>query len=49
VSLVEPPTADLSGAGVICSDDGTSSVDLSIVFTGTGPWTFVYNDGTSDV
>ena len=44
-----PPTADLSGAGVICSDDGASSVDLSVAFTETGPWTFVYNDGTSDI
>jgi gliding motility-associated-like protein len=49
VTLVPPPTAELSGAGVICSNDASSSVDLSITFTGTGPWTFVYNDGTSDI
>ncbi len=39
------PTATLSGGGAICADGSTTN--LNFAFTGTGPWNFVYTDGTT--
>jgi len=39
------PTGTITGGGEICR--GGSSV-ITIVFTGTAPYTFTYNDGTSN-
>jgi gliding motility-associated-like protein len=42
IEVLPPPTATLSGSGLICSGGG-GTVDLSVAFTGgDGPWTFVY-------
>lgn len=38
---VDPPTATLTGGGNLCSGGGGDS--LTITFTGTGPFTFVYS------
>ncbi|MDQ3051177.1 MAG: PKD domain-containing protein, partial [Bacteroidota bacterium] len=38
------PSATISGTAAIC--DGAST-DLSILFTGTGPYSYSYNDGTN--
>lgn len=38
------PTAELTGTTSICVGQST---DLTIDFTGTGPWTFQYSDGTT--
>ncbi|MFQ5447775.1 MAG: hypothetical protein ACE5FF_12650, partial [Saprospiraceae bacterium] len=44
VTVTQIPTATLSGSGFLCSSDSSSSVDLTIDFTGGGgPWTFVYS------
>ncbi len=41
------PTGVLSGNNTIC-DDGIATGPLSVSFTGTGPWSFVYSiDGVS--
>jgi gliding motility-associated-like protein len=48
VTVDEVPTATVSGAGAVCANS-TDDVDLTVNFTGTGPWTFVYNDGNMDV
>lgn len=39
------PTATLSGGNAICADGSTTN--LNFAFTGTGPWDFVYTDGTT--
>ena len=39
LTLVNAPTATLSGGAALCPGEDT---DLSIDFTGTAPWTFVY-------
>lgn len=39
------PTATISGGGAICADGSTTN--LNFAFTGTGPWDFVYTDGTT--
>ena len=39
------PTAAVSGGGVVCL--GNPIPDVSIDFTGTGPWTFTYTDGST--
>lgn len=41
VNVNPAPTATLSGTGSFCEDSG-NAVDLSIVLTGTGPWTVDY-------
>jgi len=41
VTIVPKPTAALSGNGQVCAGSATP-VDLSVAFTGDGPWTFVY-------
>ena len=43
-----PPDATISGTGVICPGSGTT-VDITVTFVGTGPWTFTYTDGTNQV
>lgn len=48
VTVDPAPTATLSGTGAVCANS-MDIVDLTVNFTGTGPWTFVYNDGTMDV
>ena len=40
------PTGTITGGGEICR--GGSSI-ITIVFTGTAPYTFTYNDGTSNL
>jgi gliding motility-associated-like protein len=45
VQVSEVPTAIISGGGLICA--GNASVPVTIDFTGTGPWEFVYTiDGS---
>jgi hypothetical protein len=46
VTVDEGPTAAISGDGDFCEGSG-NTVDLTIDFTGTAPWTFTYNDGTN--
>ena len=41
VTIADLPEASLSGSGSICSDQ-SNTVDLTIEFTGVGPWTLVY-------
>ena len=41
INLEDDPTADISGTGMLCPGE-TADIDLSISFTGTGPWSFVY-------
>ncbi|MBK7408816.1 MAG: choice-of-anchor L domain-containing protein [Saprospirales bacterium] len=43
ITIGETPTAALSGSGVLCTQGNQSPVDLSINFTGVGPWQFVYS------
>ena len=47
INYYEVPTATLSGGGYICNEGET--VDLTVSFTGDGPWKFVYTDGTTQV
>ena len=42
VTVLEEPTADLAGSGVLCASGGPATVDLTINFTGTGPWEVIY-------
>jgi gliding motility-associated-like protein len=40
---IEPrPTATLTGSGVFCTNNFVP-IDLTVTFTGTGPWTLEYN------
>ena len=42
------PSATLSGMGEVCENGAVNPVDLTIDFTGTPPWTFVYTiDGVA--
>ncbi len=41
VSVSPIPTAILSGGGLLCPGNPNSAVDVSIQFTGEGPWEFV--------
>jgi gliding motility-associated-like protein len=43
-----PPDATIAGSGIICPGTGTT-VDITVTFVGTGPWTFTYTDGTNPV
>jgi gliding motility-associated-like protein len=45
VSILVAPTASINGDASICIGDNTS---LQFEFTGTGPWTYEYTDGTSN-
>ena len=40
INTTDPVTADISGGGQICQ--GGSGTDLTVTFTGTGPYTFTY-------
>ncbi|MFZ4796121.1 MAG: PKD-like domain-containing protein [Bacteroidia bacterium] len=45
VNVYSQPTATVSGGGTICS--GATLPNVSFAFTGTGPWTFTYTNGTT--
>ena len=44
VTIIPSPTATISGTTSICNG---SQTPITINFTGTGPWTFQYSDGTT--
>ena len=44
ITIIQSPTATISGDASVC--DG-SSTNLTVNFTGTGPWSFQYSDGTT--
>ncbi|MCB9332119.1 MAG: gliding motility-associated C-terminal domain-containing protein [Lewinellaceae bacterium] len=44
VDVLPIPTATLSGSGLFCAGM-SGSVDLTVTFTGTGPWEFVHTIG----
>ncbi len=44
VTIIPSPTATILGSTTICNG---SSTNLTINFTGTGPWSFQYSDGTT--
>ena len=44
VSLIEKPTASVSGGGSLCDENQSVAVNFNL--TGTGPWNLVYTDGT---
>jgi hypothetical protein len=47
INVVPRPTAAISGSGIICTGSSTP-VNLTVNFTGTGPWTFGYTrNGTA--
>ena len=39
ITVIPKPTATLTGGGVICTGNSTT-IDLTVTFTGTGPWEF---------
>lgn len=43
IEVIPTPTADLTGNGSICAEGTVTPVDLTINFTGTPPWEFVYS------
>lgn len=45
VEILATPGAVLSGGGTTCSNVPTA--DMLVNFTGSGPWTFTYTDGTT--
>jgi gliding motility-associated-like protein len=48
VITVNPrPTATIGGGGTVCS--GSTLPDVTFTFTGTAPFTFTYNDGTTPI
>ena len=44
ITLQASPTGTISGGSTVCSGSATS---IQVSFTGTGPWTFRINDGTT--
>lgn len=40
IDVIPRPTATISGSGIICAG-GTGMVNLTVTFTGEGPWTFI--------
>ncbi len=42
LSTTTAPTATISGGGIACAGQ---NYDLTVDFTGTGPWTFQYSEG----
>ncbi len=44
VTVLTRPTANMIGSDSICPG---SSAELTILFTGTGPWDYTYTDGTN--
>jgi gliding motility-associated-like protein len=48
INQIPPPDANISGSGTVCAEGG-SSVDLTVTFNGTAPWTFTYTDGTTPI
>ncbi len=44
VTVINQPTATISGANTICSGNSTN---LSVSFTGTAPYNFTYSDGST--
>lgn len=49
ITVHPEPTATLSGAGEICKEGSGDPVQLTIDFTGDGPWTFNYNTPSGPV
>jgi gliding motility-associated-like protein len=48
VITVNPrPTATIAGGGTVCS--GSTLPDVTFTFTGTAPFTFTYDDGTTPI
>jgi gliding motility-associated-like protein len=45
ITILELPTAQISGGGTICPEGDLSTVDIEVEFTSTGPWdlTFSHN------
>jgi hypothetical protein len=41
VDVIQRPTAQISGSGIICANN-PQPVNLSVSFTGEGPWVFTY-------
>ncbi|MCC6459685.1 MAG: gliding motility-associated C-terminal domain-containing protein [Saprospiraceae bacterium] len=41
ITVIPKPTATLSGTGLLCAGSSTP-VNLTVTFTGEGPWQFVY-------
>jgi hypothetical protein len=44
VTILDRPTANMFGSDSICAG---WNAELSIVFTGTAPWDYIYSDGTN--
>jgi hypothetical protein len=42
VEILGLPTANISGAGIVCAEGAMDPVDLIITFTGDAPWEVVY-------
>lgn len=46
IDVIPRPTATLSGGGLICANDpNPDPIEIPVVFTGDGPWVFVYTIG----
>jgi gliding motility-associated-like protein len=41
VTVTPLPTAIISGTGLLCSGSTSTSIDITVSFTGVGPWQFV--------
>lgn len=42
VTILDQPTANITGSFDICNEGAVQPVDIPVNFTGTPPWTFVY-------